>query len=289
MNTDSLYLGADLGGTQLRLAAVRADGALVTDVLSVPTGPAFGTDALTRALAMMIGEIATRTGTGNFNGFGMGISGIVAAGRLTQSDFLPLLNDVTFTDLLRPPAGCPVAVENDARCFAMAETRFGAARGARNVLAITLGTGIGGGVIVDGRLAHGATARAGELFCVPLRGHHLEYFLSGYGIVREYLAATDQAGQGTVIDSAHVADLARQGDAAAREVWQSFGEDLYTTCMTGIAFLDPEIIVIGGSLTRARDLYFDHVLSRLGTFAPRLRLAALDAPGVIGGAALLMP
>ncbi|MFN7949124.1 MAG: ROK family protein [Blastocatellia bacterium] len=289
MNHESLYLGVDLGGTQLRLAAVTGAGRVVSDVLTVRTGPAFSPAELSRQLGELTDALRSQTGATEFAALGMGITGIVSRGVMSQSEFLPLLNDVDLSALVAPVLNCPVTIENDARCFVLAEARFGAARGAQNVCGITLGTGAGGGVMIDGRLIHGVSAQAGEVWNIPLRGKFLEYFLSGFGVVREYFAAIGRPDDGS-LDSAQIAELARQGDAAARQVWAAFGDDLYALCQTMISLLDPEVIVIGGSLAKARDLYLDEVKLKLGKMTARIRLAELgDAAGLIGAAALNIP
>lgn len=289
MKHEPLYLGVDLGGTQLRLAAVTGTGRLASDVLTVRTGPAFSPAELSRQLGELTEALRSQTGATEFAALGMGITGVVNRGVMSQSEFLPLLNDVDLSALIAPVLNCPVTVENDARCFVLAEARFGAARGVRDVCGITLGTGAGGGVMIDGRLIHGFSAQAGEVWNIPLRGKFMEYFLSGYGVVREYFAAAGRPDDGS-LDSAQIAELARQGDAAARKVWASFGDDLYALCQTMISLLDPEVIVIGGSLAKACDLYLDEVKSKLGRMAARIRLAELgDAAGLIGAAALSIP
>lgn len=292
MNSEPLYLGVDLGGTQLRIAAVTSDGETASEILSVPTGKTFSPDYLCQHLNKLIAELQTQTGVSEFAALGMGITGIVNQAMLSQSDFLPLLNDLVIPEIIGPVVHCPIAIENDARCFVLAEAQFGAGRGARNLCGITLGTGVGGGVIVDGKLVRGVSAQAGEIWSIPLRGRHLEYFLSGEGVVREYVAAGGSAARDDAApaDSAYIADVARNGNAAARDAWDSFGNDLYMLCQTIIALLEPEVIVIGGSLSKASDLYFADISRKLGATATRLAFAELgDAAGLIGAASLNMP
>src|SRR5262249_5671320 len=149
-------------------------------------------------------------------------AGVVTDGPLTQCDNLPLLNDTPIGALVRSAVPWPVALENDARCFTLAEARFGAGRGARDVVGITLGTGVGCGVMLDGRLRRGASAQAGEVWKIPLRGRPVEHFVSGAGVVEAYRAAGGEPGP----DAAAVEQRARAGDAAALAAWRSFGEDV---------------------------------------------------------------
>lgn len=287
MNQSSLYIGVDLGGTQLRMAAVTGAGQLATEMLSVPTGKQFTPDELRRelrGLAARVDELTSRT---PIAGWGVGAAGIVWQGALTQSDNLPQLSDIELLALLsEAAAGLPVALENDARCFALAEARFGAGRGARHVCGITLGTGCGGGVIVEGQPVRGARGGAGEVWSIPLRDHFLEYFVSGYGLLRTY-----QEGGGTISDGLTAADIAaraRQGDAAALAAWQAYGDDVYVLCETMIALLEPEVIVLGGSMAQAHDLFGDKFRHKLANRSTRIALAELGtAAGVIGAAALL--
>jgi glucokinase len=209
---------------------------------------------------------------------------VVHAGPLCQSENLPRLNGVDIGEVVRGAAGCPVALENDARCFTLAEARYGAGRGALDVCGITLGTGVGCGVMLAGRLLRGAASQAGEVWRIPLRGQPLEFFLSGAGVVRGYEAA---GGTAAGLDAAAVAARARAGDAAAQAAWRSFGEDLGFLCECVMALLDPELIVLGGSLTGAVDLYKPSLDVRLEDRPTRFAPAELGtAAGVIGAAAL---
>src|SRR5262249_46332468 len=149
--------------------------------------------------------------------------GVVGPGPLTQCGNLPRLDGVDVEALLRGVLRLPIAIENDARCFTLAEARFGAARGARHVVGLTLGTGLGAGVMVDGGLHGGAAAEAGEIYRIPLRGHPIERFLSGGGIVHTYAGA---GGDATGADAKRIADAARSGDAKALTAWRAFGDDL---------------------------------------------------------------
>jgi glucokinase len=287
MNSAPSFLGVDLGGTQMRMAVVTGEGRLATDVVSVPTGKAFGPGHLRQGLLDLRQRLRPALDNRAGVALGFGTAGIVDRGPLTQCNNLPLLNGTDLGKLLREAADGPVALENDARCFTLAEARYGAGRGAQDVCGITLGTGVGCGVMVGGRLHRGAGSQAGEVYRIPLRGHPLEDFLSGAGVVRGYEAAGGRPS--AALDAQGIAALARTGDAAAGTAWRSFGEDLAFLCASVIALLDPAVIVIGGSLSRARDLYAAVLASRLEEYPTRIAEAALGpAAGVIGAAALNM-
>ncbi|MBI1760597.1 MAG: ROK family protein [Acidobacteria bacterium] len=286
MNQAPYYIGIDLGGTQLRMAAVTGSGQLATELLSVPTGKEFAPTDLLRALRPLAARVAELIGDHPIAGWGVGAAGVVWNGQLSQSDNVPLLSDIDLADLLNEATcGLPVKLENDARCFVLAEARFGAGRGARNVCGITLGTGCGGGVIVDGKLVRGTHGAAGEVWAIPLREQFLEYYVSGYGLLRTYQEHGGAIGDG--LTGAELAARARHGEAAALATWRAYGDDVYFLCETLIALLEPEIIVIGGSMAQAHDLFGEKFQHKLANRPTRLALAELGAgAGVIGAAAL---
>jgi predicted NBD/HSP70 family sugar kinase len=282
---ESYFLGVDLGGTQMRMAAVTPRGTLASEVLAVRTGAAFAPDDLRREVRQLAEQVARRMNGQALAGLGFGTAGVVTDGPLTQSPHLPRIEGTNVAEIVSDAMGCPVTVENDARCFTLAEARYGAGRGATDVCGLVLGTGVGCGVMVGGRLHRGATAQAGEVYHIQLRGQSVEYFVAGAGVVRGYAAAGGRPGPD--LDAAQVADRARANDAAAVAAWRSFGEDLAFLCEAVIGLLDPEVIVIGGSLARAGDLFKPVLLARLDKHATRIAEAELGpAAGVIGAAAL---
>jgi glucokinase len=283
---DARYLGVDLGGTQLRMAAVTPSGSLASEIFTRPTGRAFSADDLARTLAELSSQTQQALGGAKIAALGFGTAGVVTDGPLSQCDNLPLLNGTPIAALVRGAVPFPVALENDARCFTLAEARFGAARGAHDVVGITLGTGIGCGLMLSGILRRGASAQAGEVWKVPLRGRHLEHFVSGAGVVSAYEAAGGQSG----VDAARIEERALRGEAAAQQAWRSFGEDLAFALSWAISLVDPQVIVLGGSLARARALYMPVLAVRLEAHHSRIVAAELGtAAGVVGAAALNIP
>lgn len=282
-----LFLGVDLGGTQLRMALVNPSGELVTDVLSVPTGRTFEPDQFVIEIANLVKQLNTIVPLEPV-ALGIGTPGVLVEQTISESDNLPRLNGSNLGVLANRAVDLPVRVENDARCFALAEARFGAGRGAGSICGLTLGTGVGCGVIIDHEVYRGSNWAAGEVYRIPLRGFHLEYFLSGPGLVRSFVAAGGKlpehaGGSGGV----RVAEMARAGDAAALEAFSIFGEDLHFACECLISLIDPEVIVIGGSIAQSRDLFGDQLERRLEGRPTRIAYANLGtAAGVIGAAAL---
>jgi glucokinase len=284
---DSCYLGVDLGGTQLRMGAAGPDGRLLADILSLPTGRGFGPADLVAQLDLLQARIAPALGGRKVASLGIGAPGVIRPGPLTQCDNLPLLNGTDLVELVGSARGRNVSIENDARCFVLAEARFGAARGAGDVVGLALGTGVGCGVMVARNLHRGHHREAGEAWRLPLRGEPIESHVSGTGIVRAYHAA---GGRPEIRDAAAVAGAAREGDEAARAAWRSFGRDLGFLCQCVASLLDPECLVLGGSLALARDLFDEMLRESLSQWPTRVVYSTLGtSAGVIGAAALQMP
>jgi glucokinase len=286
--SDSYFLGADLGGTSLRVGAVSTAGELLGEVLSVPTGRDFGPEELKTQMRALTQRLRRTLADSQWRGVGFGTAGVVHDdGPLSHSDNLPRLSGTPLRALLEETLACPVVVENDARCFVLAEARFGAAKGARNVCGVTLGTGLGSGLIVGGRLIRGVSSQAGEVCHIPFKGHHLEYFLSAAGVLRAFQAA---GGDPDGLDGARLAELARGGSAPARAAWQAFGDDVASLCAFVIALVEPEVIVVGGSLAQAYALFGDVIAARLADRRTKVVDAKLGPrAGVIGAAVLAMP
>lgn len=280
------YLGVDLGGTQLRMAAVNAQGNLLSEVISAPTGPQLTPDNLSAQIIELHNRLLPELDGYSIAAIGVGTPGVLVDNAITQSDNLPLLNGCDLKDLIASALQYTVEIENDANCFALAEARFGAGRGARHLVGVTLGTGVGSGVIINGCVHRGANGAAGEVYRIPLRDAYLEYFLSGAGVVRGYIAAKGESHESN-IDAARVAALARESDPAAVTAWASFAADLHFLCECVMALVDPDVIVIGGSLAQARDLFDKALMERLSERPNRIAYAELGtAAGVIGAAAL---
>ena len=280
------YLGIDAGGTQIRSAAVSVNGDLLSSLHSIPTGTKFDPQALRGFVASSIEGIKNEVPDAVIKAVGMGITGLVKVNRVVGSDFLPLLNEINLVELLSEVSGTPAALENDARCFILGEARFGAGKGFSNVTGITLGTGVGGAIIANGQLLHGARNNAGEVWEIPLRGKWLEYFVSTGGLVRTY---GELGGKEPVTGAAEIAVLARNGDSSALAAFRSFAADVWSLCETYRAIIDPDIVVIGGSIAQARDVFGEDFQANVAKGTPRIGWAELGGEaGLIGAASIMM-
>ena len=215
-------IGVDLGGTNLRVAAVSADGEVLHKV-TTGTKVALGRDHVIQEMTDAIRELAAKfQHTGRLAGVGVGIPGIIDArtGMLRESPNLPGWNDYPVRDEIERRLGATVFLENDANAAAVGEAWLGAAKNLTSMGMITLGTGVGGGIVFDGRAWHGMTGMAGELGHITIdpNGHKcncgnfgcIEQFASATAIVR-MARETIASGQATAL-----ADAARGDRNSAR-------------------------------------------------------------------------
>lgn len=271
-------IGVDLGGTKLLAGAVDRDLEVHHRAFRLARG-----DSTRDVLDTIVGEVQeVRAATeGEILAVGFGIPSLIdrERGIAVFTNHLPI-QDVPFRDVMAERLGLPVVIDNDANVALLAEHRFGAARGARHALMLTLGTGIGGAAIVDGRLLHGATGAAGELGHVvvdengpPCPGNCpsngcLEAMASGNALGREALRvarATPGSALGRAlaggreITGALATELAHDGDRAARDVVALIGMRLGIGVASLVNVFNPEVVVIGGGVVAAGDMLLEPV------------------------------
>ncbi len=285
------HLGIDLGGTKIE--------GVVLDAARRPIGRhRVATDrdlGYEHILGRVAGVVDTlRVLVPDLRHVGIGTPGSLSMrdGRLKNSN-TTCLNGMPLADDLAARLGLPVRIENDANCFALAEAGAGAARGHRVVFGVILGTGVGGGLVLDGRLWSGCQRIAGEW------GHHVldpsgpECYCGRRGCVETFLCgpALERA-YGGGCDAAEIGRLASQGEAQAVAVLDAWLERYGRAMANVIDILDPDVVVLGGGLSnldalydRGREAVARHVFNdELRT--PIVRNALGDAAGVIGAALL---
>ena len=258
-----LRFGIDLGGSKIELIALDHGGAeLWRRREPTPQGDYRGTLETINAL---VGQAeAELGGTGTV---GIGTPGALsrATGRLKNSNSL-CLNDQPIVEDLQQLLARPVRIANDADCFALSEATDGAATGLDVVFGVIIGTGVGGGIVVRGRLLQGPNTIAGEWGHNPLpwpqdderpgpacycgRDGCIETFLSGPGLARDYAAHT-----GISLDGKEIVARAQAGDTGCEAALQRYEERLARALAHVINIVDPDAVVLGGGLSNLEQIY----------------------------------
>jgi glucokinase len=308
-------IGVDLGGTKLLAGAVDPELNVHHRAHRLVEGA--GQRELLDRVVDAVEEVRAAVG-GEVAGVGFGIPCLMDQTRGVAVVAVNLaLADVPFRDVMAERTGLPVFVDNDANAALVAEHGFGAARGARHAVMLTVGTGIGGALVIDGRLVHGAVGSAGELGhmvidmdgprcqgACPNRGC-LEALASGTALAREALAAAQAApdsalgralAEGRPISGPLVTELAYDGDELARSVLALIGRRLGVGIASYVNVLNPEVVVVGGGVIAAGDLLLEPAREevRARALAPsrdivRIVPARFGAEsGMLGAAALVL-
>ncbi|TVR98643.1 MAG: ROK family protein [Rhodospirillales bacterium] len=259
-----MRIGIDLGGTKIEGIALDDQGGEAARLRRpTPRGDYAATLATVREVVTALEREAGPAAPG----IGLGIPGALspASGLIKNANATWLIGRPLDRDLA-VVLGRPVRLANDANCFAVSEATDGAAAGARVVFGVILGTGVGGGLVVDGRPLTGANAIAGEWGHNPLpwprederpgppcycgKTGCIETYLSGPGLSRDHRLLT-----GRELPAVTVAGLARDGDAAARTALARYVDRLARALATVINVVDPDVVVLGGGLSNIQALY----------------------------------
>jgi glucokinase len=283
-----VVLGFDLGGTDLKAAVVSADG-LVERFVKLPAraresaeGPFMAMEEAARRLVGSGERIAA---------VGLGSPGVIdpADGRLRgNTPHLPHWEQMPLAEELRRRFGTPAGVDNDANAAALAEQRAGAGRGARLLVMLTVGTGIGCGIVIEGRPLRGAWGGAGESGHTPLGRDHavcrcgivdcVEPEASGSGLAR--LARERGLGE---LDAAGVFARAAAGDVVARELIAGFTDRLGAVVGTVVNVLNPDVVIIGGGVANAGEAMFGPLRRAIDRYAlPTHRAGLRLEPAMLG-------
>lgn len=245
-----MRIGVDLGGTNVRVGLV--DEGRIVRLLSEPCKADRPEEEVVEHIVSLIASLITP----EVSRIGIGVPSVVDAqqGIVYNVVGIPSWREVHLKDRLERRFGVPVHVDNDCNCFALGVCRFGEASGYRNVVCVALGTGVGAGVVIDGRLHAGHNTGAGEIGSIPYLDRDYEYYCSSRFFV----------GRGTTGKEA--ADRAREGDAEALALWNEFGGHIGRLVMMILYAYDPEVIVFGGSIAQAFDFYKDAMYETLREF-----------------------
>ena len=285
-------IGIDLGGTKIEAALLAPDGTIAWR-RRTPTPAAYPDIIAAMAALVQAAEAETATTAT----VGVGIPGTLspATGLVKNANTQALIGHALDTDLAQALAR-PIRVENDANCFALSEARDGAGAGSRTVFGVILGTGCGGGIVVDNQVLPGRNRIAGEWGHTPLPWPQPDElpqprcWCGQHGCLELYLAGPGLARTAGAPDAATLLSRAEAGDTAARHALDRHADRLARGLAVIMNILDPDVIVLGGGLSNMPHLYAQlparmarYVFSDV-TATPVLRNHHGDSGGVRGAA-----
>ena len=268
----------DLGGTKLATGKVQHHHVVRRESRPIP--PKGSEEEVLNELILAIRSVFDE----EVVAIGVGVPSVVDVDRgiVYAVQNIPSWQEVHLKDRLEKIFHVPVYVNNDANCFALGECHFGKGKGYRNIVGLTVGTGLGGGVIIDRKLYSGTNCGAGEIGMIPYKGGILENYCSGQFFTRKF-ASGETAFQKAI-----------SGDPEAVEAYREFGTEFGLAMITTLYAYDPEIVILGGSVSKALSLFkksmmdelersfaYQHALKRLVIEASDLADSAL-----LGAAAL---
>ena len=303
-------IGVDLGGTNLRTAIINQDG----EILDKRKELTLAAEGWKKVVARLADSIRRMQDEASGRGFrvaaaGVGAPGVIQGDRgiVVKSPNFPDWNNLPLKDELESIVGIPVTIENDANAAALGEQWQGAGRGIGSMILLTLGTGVGGGIVLNSKIWQGADGMAGEIGHMTLvpdgrkcgcgNTGCLEMYASARGIIMTYQEELSRSGTGPLtgdtLTSARVYQAARDGDAGAMRAMQSMGAMLGIGIASLINIFNPEMIVIGGGVKDAWDLFIPSAreeIKRRAFQIPAERTAVVqsklgDNAGLIGAAA----
>ena len=297
-------LGLDIGGTKLAAGVVDESGA-VHSFLVAPTLGEEGPDRVVERLLELGRQAVEAAGVSwpAVEAVGVGCGGPLDAARgVLSPPYLPGWHDVPLRAIAERAYGLPVVMDNDATAAAAAEHRYGAGSGVSNMVYLTVSTGVGGGVIVDGRLYRGSDGNGAELGHVTVDWRGRECRGCGRrGCLEAYVSGTSIAERAHEAGLAYrtaeeVAAAAQAGDPGAARVWEETVEALACGLTSIVNLFEPELVVIGGGVSRSGELLLGPVRERVRAEAMtpagkavRIVAAALgDRVGVVGAAAIVL-
>jgi glucokinase len=296
---ERLAVGIEIGGTKLQVGVGGADGPLRALVRRT-VEPARGGQGIRDQIPGLVSEALERAGLGaaDVAGVGLGFGGPVDSkrGRVLLSHQISGWEDFPLREWVASRVPVPVTLQNDAKCAAFAEAKAGAGKGLRRIFYVTVGSGVGGGLVVDGVPDAGQGLGAGEIghtwVTDPETGkpEKLEHVASGWSIGKR-----GSRRLGRELSGAQVAELATKGHAEARRVVEESAEALACGLGNVMALLHPERFVIGGGVPLSGELWWNALRKALaerfafGPFAATCDVlpAALGESVVVHGAALL--
>ena len=315
---EKFRVGVDIGGTNVKIALVDKKGE-ISHPKTVPTRAEMGYEYTIGNITQCIKDLMTEANitTNDIEGIGFGFPGQIDCynGVVRILPNIPGWIDVPIAEIMQKESNVPVKVDNDVRCAALAELNYGAGAGCKNLVCITVGTGIGSGLIINGKLVRGASNAAGEIGHIKLQMHDglicgcgdtgcFEAYASGPAIVamaKDYVRGgksakfRESAGSTAAITPAIVCQAALEGDVVAKRIFTRMGEYLGIGLASVVNLLNPEKIVVGGGVADAGDLLLEPLRKTLIERAMPIQGSAVkvvpaqlgNTAGIIGSSLLI--
>jgi glucokinase len=309
MMTDTpLAIGIDFGGTTIKMGVIQGDS-LIDSAPPIATQDFDGPELLIDAMVRVIQQLRARHQ--GICAIGVGMPGFVDFENGVVHNLTNVRGwvEIPLKKWLFEKTSLPTVVENDANCMAYAEWKRGAGRGLKHLVAITMGTGVGGGIIVNGQMVRGARYGAGEIgqTSIDYQGRSGAY--GNRGALEDYVGNNEIAADArnayeakgiykniSDCSPAALAHAAGQGDEIALQLWDDIARKLATTVMNCCWLLNPEAIVVGGGVAKAGDLLLrpleKHLFAQLsGPFKDHLRILPAcfgSEAGMVGAATLAL-
>jgi glucokinase len=301
-------IGIDVGGTNVKIALVDGEGKIIYSN-SVPTYAQMGYEYTVNNIKQAIRDLMKETNTEakDIQGIGFDFPGQVdcKTGVVKNAPNIPGWVNVPIAQMIEEEFNIPTRIDNDVRCAALGELKFGAGRGCENFVCITVGTGIGSGLVINGKVVRGAANAAGEIGHIKLQMEDgplcgcgdsgcLEAFASGPSIVamaQEYLKGgksakfRELAGDGEITPYI-VAKAAEAGDPVAKRIFEKMGYYIGMGLTSVINLLNPEKIIIGGGVAECGELLLDPIRRTINDRAMKVQREAVEiVPAELGNSA----
>ncbi len=308
-------IGIDVGGTNVKIALVDDKGSILYSN-SVPTRAEMGYEYTVNNIKQAIRDLMSETKVTSIEGIGFDFPGQIdyKNGIVRLAPNIPGWVNIPIAKIIEDEFKIPTRIDNDVHCAALGELNFGAGKGCENFICMTVGTGIGSGIVINGKLVRGASNAAGELGHIKLQMHEgplcgcgdhgcLEAFASGPSIVamaEEYILGGKstkfrELASGGEITPFIVAEAAKQGDPVARRIFARIGEYIGFGLSSVVNLLNPEKIIIGGGVADAGDILLDPIKETIKKRAMVVAGSAVEivpaklgnTAGVIGASLLI--
>lgn len=270
-------IGVDLGGTGIKAGRIKSD--VIVAVVNNPTPVTNNSDDVVTKIIDTINEIISPT----VEAIGIGIPSVVDVKKGIVYDVanIPSWKKVHLKDILENEFGIPVHLNNDANCFAIGEKIYGVGKDYHHFVGITLGTGLGAGIIQNDRLLKDVNCGSGEFCVIPYLDSDYEQYCSGMFF--------KQKG----VDGKELFHKASEGDMDALKVFNEFGLHLAQLIKLVVATIDPEMIVLGGSVAHSYPYFNEYMISGMNDFAYlnsiknlKIKVSEMENSAIFGAAAL---